>query len=188
MAELIATPGQTIGPFFHEALPYDHDRELVPPGGAGAIRLHGYVYDGAGAGAPDALVEIRQADAAGVVPTTEGSLCRLGAAFTGWGRGSTDRTGHYWFSTVDPGPVRPGAAAFFAVTVFARGLLNRVFTRCYLPEHEAALAADPLLAGLDPGRRAGLVARREPDGGLRFDIHLQGDAETVFLTFPGHRS
>ncbi|PZF85613.1 protocatechuate 3,4-dioxygenase subunit alpha [Jiangella anatolica] len=178
-----ATPGQTIGPFFHEALPYAQDRELVPPGSMGSIRLHGYVYDGAGLGAPDALVEIRQADPAGVVPRVEGSLHRPGAAFTGWGRSSTDRTGHYWFSTVEPAPVRPGGPAFFAVTVFARGLLNRLFTRVYLPEHAAG---DPLLDRLDPAERAGLIARRDDDGGLRFDIHLQGDAETVFLTFPGH--
>ena len=41
-------------------------------------------------------------------------------------------------------------------------------------------AADPLLASLDPARRATLIAAAE-DGGYRFDIHLQGDHETVFL-------
>ena len=100
---LAPTRGQTIGPFFHYALPFDHDRELVPPGAAGAVRLHGYVWDGGGMGLPDALLEIRQADAAGVVPATEGSLRRDGTAFTGWGRSHTDRNGHYWFSTREPG-------------------------------------------------------------------------------------
>lgn len=187
MPDLTATPGQTIGPFFHYALPYDHDRELVQPGSPDALLLHGFVYDGDGNGVPDALLEIRQADASGVVPATEGSLRREGGRFTGWGRSSTDRTGRYWFSTVEPAPTEQGTAAFFAVTVFARGLLNRLFTRAYVPGDDAALAADPLLASLDAGERVGQVAVREPDGSLRFDIHLQGDRETVFLSFPRHR-
>ena len=64
---MTATPGQTVGPFFHYALPYDGDRDLVPPGTPGALLLHGTVYDGAGAGVPDALVEIWQADPRGRV-------------------------------------------------------------------------------------------------------------------------
>ncbi|KOV85320.1 protocatechuate 3,4-dioxygenase subunit alpha [Nocardia sp. NRRL S-836] len=165
-----ATPGQTIGPFFHHALAYPGDSELVPFGAAGSVVLHGHVYDGAGVPVPDAMIEIRQADATGAVPSAEGSLRRRGAAFTGWGRSCTDRSGRYWFSTVEPG----GAAPFFAVTVFARGLLDRLFTRIYLPG--SADAVD------------GLVASREDDGRLRFDIHLQGENETVFFSFPRHRS
>jgi protocatechuate 3,4-dioxygenase alpha subunit len=187
MGELFATPGQTVGPFFHYALPFPGDRELVPLGSAGSVRLHGYVYDGDSLAVPDALVEIRQADPAGVVPRIEGSLRRRGAPFTGWGRSSTDPTGHYWFNTAEPGPIRPEGAAFFAVTVFARGLLNRLFTRIYLPADDAVLGRDPLLSGLDADTRARLVAVREDDGGLRFDVHLQGPLETVFLVYPGHR-
>jgi protocatechuate 3,4-dioxygenase alpha subunit len=187
MPDLAATPGQTVGPFFHYALPFDRDRELVPPGRADAVLLHGQVYDGEGRGLPDALLEIRQADPAGVVPTVEGSFRRPGGPFTGWGRSSTDRAGRYWFSTVEPGPTRDGGASFFAVTVFARGLLNRLFTRVYLPGDDAALAADPLLASLEPDVRSRQIAVREPDGALWFDIHLQGDRETVFLSFPRHR-
>jgi protocatechuate 3,4-dioxygenase alpha subunit len=185
--ELIATPGQTIGPFFHCALPYHHDRELVPPGRSDVVRLHGFVYDGEGRGVPDAMLEIRQADATGAVPRVEGSLRRPGGSFTGWGRSSTDPTGRYWFSTVEPGPTGTRGAAFFAVVVFARGLLDRLFTRIYLPGEDAVLAADPLLSGLEPERRSAMVATREADGSLRFDIHLQGDAETVFLSYPRHR-
>jgi protocatechuate 3,4-dioxygenase alpha subunit len=186
MPELIATPGQTIGPFFGYALPYPEDRELVPRGSAGSLRLHGYLYDGDGNGVEDALLEIRQADASGTVPAVPGSLRRGGAPFTGWGRSSTDPDGHYWFSTVEPGPPRPGSVPFFAVAVFARGLLDQLFTRIYLPAGRAVLGADPLLSGLDAGERSALVAVREPDGALRFDMHLQGPRETPFLTFPGH--
>lgn len=178
MTDLAPTPGQTVGPFFHYALPYPGDRELVRRGTPGSVWLHGYVYDGDGNGMPDALLEIRQADPRGVVPELEGSLRRDGARFTGWGRSNTDPTGHYWFSTVEPGATGDGAAPFFAVTFFARGLLDRLFTRIYLPG-----STDPLLAGLSADERSTLVAVREDDGSLRFDVHLQGPRETVFLRY-----
>jgi protocatechuate 3,4-dioxygenase alpha subunit len=180
------TPGQTIGPFYSEALPYPRGHELVPAAHPQAVRLHGTVYDGAGVPVPDALVEIRQADGDGVVPVVEGSLRRDGTVFTGWGRCAADPGGRYAFTTVEPGPAGPGAARFFAVAVFARGLLDRLFTRAYLPDDTAALAADTLLASLDAARRDTLLAVREPGRSLRFDIRLQGDGETVFLTFPRH--
>jgi protocatechuate 3,4-dioxygenase alpha subunit len=178
---LAPTPGQTIGPFFHDALPYDGDSELVPSGRDGAIRLHGRVLDGAGSPVPDALVEIWQAGPDGTVVQEPGSLHRDGWTFTGWGRAATDRAGRYSFSTLTPGATDEGRAPFFAVTVFARGLLNRLFTRAYLPGD----VADPFLASVDPARRDTLVATAD-DTGFVFDIHLQGARETVFLTYPGH--
>jgi len=173
------TPGQTVGPFFHDALAYPGGEQLVPPGTPGTQQLHGHVYDGAGDPLPDALVEIRQADGAGTVPQVEGSLRRSGG-FTGWGRCATDAEGRYCFTTVEPAGVA-GGAAFFAVTVFARGLLDRLFTRAYLPGQQ-----DDLLAGLSTEDRATLEAVRQDDGSLRFDVRLQGEGETVFLSFPRH--
>lgn len=176
---LTVTPGQTIGPFFGQGLPYDGDSELVPPGRADAIRLHGFVYDGNGDVVPDTLVEIWQADAAGRIPQVGGSIVRDGWTFTGFGRASCDNTGEYSFTTVLPGAVEEGAAPFFAVVVFARGLLDRLFTRIYLPGNPAN-AGDALLSSLTAEEAATLVAT--PDAtGLRFDIHLQGARETVFL-------
>ena len=176
------TPGQTIGPFFGFALPYDGDSELVPPTRPDAIRLHGCVYDGAGDPVPDALIELWQAAPDGSVPRAAGSLHRDGYTFTGWGRAATDRTGHYQFSTLVPGPTERGAAPYFAVTVFARGLLDGLFTRAYLPGDDAALGRDPLLAAVAPERRHTLVA--EPDDrGFVFDVRLQGEGETVFLSY-----
>lgn len=185
------TPGQTVGPFFHRAMAYPGDNELAVPGRPDSMRLHGVVFDGAGNPVPDALVELWQADARGRVPREPGSLRRDGWRFTGFGRCATDGTGEYTFSTVRPGPVvtRTGApgAAFVAVTVFARGLLHRLLTRAYLPaghgNTDDGLARDPLLAGLDPERRATLLAVPD-EHGQRFDIHLQGPQETVFLTYP----
>ena len=136
-AALPPTPGQTVGPFFGYALPFDRDNELVPPGRPSAIRLHGRVSDGAGQPVPDALLELWQLDESGHVVQREGSLRRDGWTFTGWGRASTDDNGAYRFSTLRPGAA-PGRAAFFAITLFARGLPNRLFTRAYLPHDEAA--------------------------------------------------
>lgn len=180
------TPGQTVGPFFGYALPYARGNELVEPGTPGAVRLHGTVRDGAGNPVPDALLEIWQADPAGRVPARSGSLLRDGT-FAGWGRAETDREGGFWFRTLLPGATEAGRAPFFHVTLFARGLQDRLFTRAYLPASDdagrAALDADPLLASLDPRRRATLVTEREPDGSLRWDVRLQGEGETVFLTY-----
>jgi len=183
--DLVPTPGQTIGPFYGYALPYDGDSELVPPARPDAIRLHGRVTDGAGDPVPDALIELWQADASGVIPRQAGSLRRDGFTFTGWGRCATDNTGRYSFSTVRPGATVAQTAPYFAITVFARGLLNRLFTRAYLPGGDATLAADPLLASLDADRRATLVATADEQGYV-FDLRLQGDGETVFLTYPRH--
>ena len=180
-----ATPGQTVGPFFGYALPYGGGPDLVPAWRADAVRLHGQVLDGAGDPVPDALVELWQADADGGVPRSTGSLRRDGFTFTGWGRAATDATGAYSFSTIVPGATSPGSAPFFAVTVFARGLLDRLFTRAYLPDDENALGVDPLLSSVPEARRATLVATRDQSG-YRFDIRLQGPGETVFLRYPRH--
>jgi len=182
--DLAPTPGQTVGPFFHYALPYPGDSELVPAGRSDAVRLHGTVLDGAGSPVPDALLELWQADTDGRVVQEPGSLRRDGFTFTGWGRAATDDAGHYSFSTVRPGTVASGAP-FFALTLFARGLPNRLFTRAYLPADDADLAGDPLLSSLDEERRATLVTVADAQG-YRFDVRLQGEGETVFLRYPRH--
>ncbi|MGV9860198.1 protocatechuate 3,4-dioxygenase subunit alpha [Gordonia sp. NPDC003425] len=181
-ALLAATPGQTIGPFYGFALPYDRGDELVPPRTPGAIRFHGTVTDGDGKPVPDVMLEIWQADADGAIPGVPGSLRRDGWTFTGWGRGPTDDAGDFSFTTVEPGAVKPGHAAFIMVTVFGRGLLNRLFTRAYVPG--PALETDRLLQSVPVDRRHTLIAERD-ENGLRFDIRLQGDDETVFLAYPG---
>ncbi|MBL7261739.1 protocatechuate 3,4-dioxygenase subunit alpha [Paractinoplanes lichenicola] len=172
-------PGQTVGPFFHLGLPFEGGNLLVPTAHPDAVRLHGRVFDGEGAGVPDSVIEIWQADPSGRVPRGTGSFHRDGFTFTGWGRAQTDGDGHYWFSTLIPGVTEPGRRPFIAVTVFARGLTDRLFTRAYLPGDEP----EALLDGLEPGRRDTLIATRE-ERGLLFDIHLQGEGETVFLSYP----
>jgi protocatechuate 3,4-dioxygenase alpha subunit len=184
MAEFGCTPGQTVGPFFGPALTYRGDGDLVGDAHPRAVRLHGTVYDGADDGVPDALVELWQPDGAGQISRRAGSLRRDAAAFTGWGRSATDATGHYSFTTVAPGSAGAGRPPFFCITVFARGLLNRLFTRAYLPHGDPN--ADPLLATVDAERRATLLCVAESSSAAyRFDIHLQGPNETVFLAYRG---
>lgn len=178
------TAGQTVGPFFAFGLEYDAGPVLVPEDHPDAVRLRGRVLDGAGDPVPDALLELWQADPAGTVPQVAGSIRRDGTTFTGFGRCGTDPEGRWSFTTLLPAPVGD-APAFFAVTLFARGLLHRLHTRVYLPD-QPALDADPLLSSLPAERRATLVARRDGDD-LVHDLRLQGEGETVFLRHPGHR-
>lgn len=182
MIESVCTPGQTVGPFLDLGLPYPGDNLLVDGADPRAILLHGTVYDGAGVAVPDALVELWQPDTAGGVPRQAGSLRRDHPGFTGWGRCATDAAGGYSFTTLMPGSTIAGRPPFFALTVFARGLLDRLFTRAYLPGAE--LHSDPLLTAVAPERRRRLLCADETDGAAyRFDIHLQGPAETVFLAY-----
>jgi protocatechuate 3,4-dioxygenase, alpha subunit len=177
MTESTATAGQTVGPFFH-AICFDGDCRLVEHTHPHAIQLHGVVYDGAGNGVPDALVELWQANPDGAAVRAPGSLRRTGV-FTGWGRSATDSGGHYRFTTVTPGSTT-GRPAYFALAIFARGLLDRLFTRAYLPQGIAA--GDPLLSAVDAARRETLICRPDP-AGYRFDVRLQGPGETVFLDY-----
>ncbi len=182
--KLRPTAGQTVGPFFGYALPYDGGEDLVPAHHPGAVRLTGHVFDGAGQPVPDALVELWQPDGQGELVSARGSIHRDGYTFTGFGRSATTRDGRYSFTTLEPGTL-PGSssAPFFAAIVFARGLTDKLHTRIYLPGFDELAAKDPLLSSLTADRRATLMATRQPDGSLHHDFHLQGDEETVFLDF-----
>jgi protocatechuate 3,4-dioxygenase alpha subunit len=178
------TPSQTIGPFFSHALPWSDGPFVVPEGTPGAIWLRGTVTDGAGEPVTDALIEIWQADPDGRFDHPDDPRGAVGG-FRGFGRCPTDQTGSWAILTRKPGPV-PGPdgttqAPHVDLSMFARGLLDRVVTRLYFPDEAEANAADPVLAGIaDPADRATLVAEATGDG-YRFDIRLQGDRETVFF-------
>ena len=120
MTDLRQTPAQTVGPFFGYSLPYEGGDQLLPSHAPGTIRLHGTVFDGAGAAVPDAIVEIWQADAAGSPVAKRGSLHRDGYTFTGFGRAEVDGSGHYSFTTVKPGAMRSGSSPYVMITIFAR--------------------------------------------------------------------
>lgn len=182
------TPSQTVGPFLHLILPWPDGPDVVPPDTAGRIVISGRVLDGDGNGLADALVETWQADPDGHFAHPDdprGPVAPAVAGFRGFGRAATGPDGGYAIATVKPGGLPAGDGVLEAphldVSVFARGLLDRVVTRIYFDDEAAANAADPVLAALpDPQRRGTLVAAAVP-GGYRFDIHLHGDRETVFF-------
>ena len=181
------TPSQTVGPFLAIGLPWPDGPFVVPEGTAGAITITGVVYDGAGDPVTDALVETWQAGPDGRFDHPDDPRGAAGHGFRGFGRCPTGPDGSYLIVTLKPGPLpSPGGgteAPHLDVSVFARGLLDRLVTRIYFPDEERANAADPVLAAIgDPARVATLVARPGPDPArLRFDICLQGDQETVFF-------
>jgi protocatechuate 3,4-dioxygenase alpha subunit len=178
------TPYQTVGPFFHDALPYPAGPSVVGASRPGAFTLSGTVYDGQGEPIDDCLVEVWQADEDGRFAALPGIYREPEpTGFRGFGRVPTDEDGRYALRTVRPGgvPTADGQAQapHLAMSVFARGMLRRCVTRVYF-EDDPSLGSDPLLALVDPARRHTLVARQEADG-YRFDVRIQGDDETVFL-------
>jgi protocatechuate 3,4-dioxygenase alpha subunit len=184
---LLPAPSQTSGPFLSIGLLRDHvGSSLVAEDDLRAIRIRGRLLDGNGDPVPDGLIEIWQANAAGRYAHAEDARADipLEEGFRGFGRSGTVDDGWFEFVTVKPGRVTgPNGdlqAPHLVVLVFARGLLKQLVTRLYFPDEPEANAADPILSELDETERATLIARAE-DGGLRFDIRLQGDGETTFF-------
>jgi protocatechuate 3,4-dioxygenase alpha subunit len=164
----VTTPSQTVGPYLAIGLPWPDGPDVVPEGTPGRIRIFGKVLDGEGAPIPDALIETWQADPDG----------KFGTEFRGFGRSPTDDDGEYEIFTLKPGPIGDGQARHIDVNVFARGMLDRCVTRIYFEDEDNA--SDPVLQTVPEDRRATLMAHPTPDG-YRFDVHVQGEGETVFF-------
>jgi protocatechuate 3,4-dioxygenase alpha subunit len=179
----MATPSQTVGPFFRIGLDaLKGASTLATPGPLG---IGGRVLDGRGAPVPDAMIEIWQADEAGRYAHPE-SPRRPEAGFRGFCRIPTAADGAFRFTTVKPGRVAgPGGALqapHVVVLVFMRGLLKHLMTRIYFPDETRANEADPVLKLVPAERRSTLIARPAASG-LEWDVVLQGERETVFFDF-----
>jgi protocatechuate 3,4-dioxygenase, alpha subunit len=187
MRELL-TPSQTVGPYFSMRLPWPGGPFVVPAGTPGAVTIFGRLYDGAGDAIPDGLIETWQADPAGRFahpadprgPVPGGDL-----AFRGFGRCPTGHDGSYQILTRKPGPLPTGdgrtEAPHVNVSVFSRGMLDRSVTRIYFPDETPANDNDPVLQTVPAERRPTLIAVPAGENLLRFDIHMQGNDETVFF-------
>jgi len=178
------TPSQTVGPYFAIGLTWDDGPYVVPEGTEGAFWIRGQVTDGEGEPVPDALVETWQADSDGRFEHPDDPRGPAGGDFRGFGRSGTDAEGRFGILTLKPGAVPgPGGttqAPHIAVSVFARGLLNRVVTRIYFADEADANESDPVLAAVPEEKRDTLIAEPAADG-YRLDVRLQGKGETAFF-------
>lgn len=150
------------------------------------ITVTGCVYDGAGTPLRDAMVEVWQADAAGIYPGSD-PRGPSDPEVSGFGRVAGDGdTGLWQFQTIKPGsvPFPDGRmqAPHLTLWIVARGINIGLSTRMYFPEEVEANAVDPILSLMGrQSRAATLLARATGSGSYHFDIHLQGDKETVFF-------
>jgi protocatechuate 3,4-dioxygenase, alpha subunit len=196
------SPSQTAGPYVHIGTnpnwveitgvwKEDLGLVLVSPETKGErILIKGRIFDGSGAPLKDALIEIWQADAAGLYNSPQERRGKADPHFVGWGRQPADgATGEYRFETIKPGrvPYRDGRlmAPHITFWIVARGINIGLHTRMHFSDEEAANAECPVLARIAHRERvATLVAPRSEENGLAaytFDIRLQGENETVFF-------
>ncbi|TCL64590.1 protocatechuate 3,4-dioxygenase subunit alpha [Rhizobium sp. BK251] len=192
------TPSQTAGPYVHIGLTpnicdiggvYETDlgTRMVNDKTLGErITISGRIFDGAGALVRDAVVEIWQADSAGLYNSPSEMRGTADPNFTGWGRSATRaEDGVYTFETIKPGrvPFKDGRRMAPHVTfwIVARGINIGLHTRMYFPEETDANAQDPLLARIEHRHRLETLIATGTAPAYSFDIHLQGERETVFL-------
>lgn len=192
------TPSQTAGPYVHIGLTPNHSEiggvydadlgiAMVNDKTRGErIAVMGRIFDGAGGLVKDAVIEIWQADSAGLYNSPSELRGTADPNFTGWGRCATSADdGAFRFETIKPGrvPFKDGRkmAPHITFWIVARGINIGLHTRMYFPEEASANAEDPLLARIEhKDRLATLIAAKEGSV-YTFDVHLQGDRETVFL-------
>ena len=179
---LPGTPGQTVGPFFGLSLPYAGGPELVPPG---AARRDPAARPGAGRRRRPGAG--RAARALAARPGRRGraaspARCTGTAGPSPAGAGpATDNAGHWSFSTLRPGPSRPGGGPVLRA--------DRVRPRPARPAadpglpagDEASLAADPLLSGLPAGAAAPRWSPPRSRAGTPSTWCCRASGETVFL-------
>jgi len=198
LGTLKETPSQTAGPYVHIGLTpnfcditgvYDTDlgTQMVNDKTLGErITVSGRIFDGAGALVRDAVIEIWQADSAGLYNSPSEMRGTADPNFTGWGRCPTRaEDGVYSFETIKPGkvPFKDGRkmAPHITFWIVARGINIGLHTRMYFPEEQEANAADPILARIEHRDRVPTLIATRDGANLTFDIYLQGPRETVFL-------
>jgi protocatechuate 3,4-dioxygenase, alpha subunit len=165
---LTPTPSQTSGPLFGFALIWPGSEEAVPPGTPGACVVDGTVSeaDGEPFAYPECFVEVWNGEQ--------------------WARTRTDPEGHWRVVVRKPDPAQTSdgepLAPCLNVTLFGRGLLKQAQTRMYFPDEGERNERDAILRLVPESRRHTLIARQSEEG-VRFDIRLQGDDETVFFEF-----
>jgi len=190
---------QTAGPYVHIGCTpnftgihgvYDQDLgsgSLVTDQTRGErITIRGHVFDGAGTPLKDALVEIWQADTDGFYNSPSETRGTADPNFFGWARCPGDMdTGEFVFETIKPGrvPFRDGRpmAPHVNFWIVARGINLGLNTRMYFSDEEEANGEDPILMRIEHRVRVPTLIGRRDGNTVTFDIHLQGDKETIFF-------
>jgi protocatechuate 3,4-dioxygenase alpha subunit len=184
----VPTASQTVGPFFSIGLSALCEENIQSANASGnRVTIRGRVLDGDGEPVPDALLEIWQVNDLRLSNSqNEVANERSGILPAGFGRTATNEHGEFKFGTMKPKARRDADGTVHAphvvVVLFMRGLLRHLVTRIYFGG-EATNAEDVVLNLVPSERRETLVAGRAPGGGdeLIWDIHLQGNRETVFF-------
>jgi protocatechuate 3,4-dioxygenase alpha subunit len=172
---------QTVGPYYAIGLDHLVTETLAAFNVPGRhITLSGTLFDADGNPVPDAILELWQASATGIYNDASAP-----APFTGFARLSTHDNGRFDVHTIEPGPVPfldgRTQAPHLVVLLFMRGLMRHLVTRIYLP-NQPLNASDPILQLVPESRRSTLIAQPAGDTDhLHWDIHLQGEQETVFF-------
>lgn len=170
----LQTPSQTVGPYFAYGLTpeqYGYDfkslvaNELIDPMHPDAIHVTGRVLDGQGCEIPDAMIELWHCD-------------EVHHAFGRFGTG-TDSKNRFLFSALKPKSVN-GNAPYFTLIIFMRGQLLHSYTRIYFEDEQALNESDNVLKLVPADRRNTLIASQNGNV-YTFDVHMQGNNETVFF-------
>ncbi|PAT09795.1 protocatechuate 3,4-dioxygenase subunit alpha [Corynebacterium hadale] len=198
-AEFGIMPSQTVGPYVHIGLTRDGAEVLVEDKNAGdAIEVSITTVDGNGDPIADAMVEVWQPNGEGLFNSeTDPRVGENASAdgFRGLGRGFADESGTATFYTVLPGALEQidefeAEAPHLKIGLFARGILERLYTRLYFPEFKEANAADPVLNQVDSPRRDLLVAEKT-ERGYHLEVRVQDEdptRETPFFGIVGKES
>ncbi len=185
--KLKESASQTAGPYVHIGLTpnfsgisgvYDTDlgHSMVGEATKGErITVCGRIFDGGGLVLKDALIEIWQADGQGIYNSDH---------FTGWGRCATDMdSGEFKFETIKPGsvphPLGGRQAPHITFWIVARGINLGLNTRMYFADEDNA--NDPILKRIEHKERIKTLVASRSGTTYTFDIHLQGEIETVFF-------
>ncbi|MCP9761563.1 protocatechuate 3,4-dioxygenase subunit alpha [Lacihabitans soyangensis] len=164
------TPSQTVGPYFAYGLTpeqylYDFkslaQNELVSIDD-NPITIKGKVFDGEGNVIPDAMLEIWD---------NQNNL------FGRFGTG-TEKDHSFVFKTAKPKPIGTNAP-FLSVILFMRGQLIHSYTRIYFSDEENNDSDEALK--LVPVERKNTLVAQKKENYYHFDIHMQGENETVFF-------
>jgi protocatechuate 3,4-dioxygenase beta subunit len=186
-AGLIATPEQTLGPFYPPELPLDHDNDLVRVSGSSAqavgqvTHVYGRVLNLNGQPIAGAKVEIWQCDSNGVyLHPRSGGMGPLPSGFQGYGQTASADDGAYRFRTIKP-VAYSGRTPHIHFAISGDGF-EPLVTQMYVAG-EPQNQRDGVLRRIDPAARASVIVALNPaddieSGALggRFDIVIARNA------------